>query len=83
MNIIEIKRHDDYIYIFTEDIENDIKTFKELYKKDDCSVNLWYSTPEISNYIFLWKEYKCILLWYDYETYIAKESESEIFNLIT
>jgi len=78
MKILDIIRCDDNIYIFTDDIKKDIKTFKRRHKHNYSKLNLWYDSPEIINYSFLWKDYECILLRYDYEFDVAKESEIEI-----
>lgn len=59
------------VFIFTENPEQNIAKFVELYTNDD-SINdlgfpLGYETPELTEYTFLEKKYKCILLWFDNE----------------
>jgi len=82
MQILDIKREDDLLYIFTKNIEEDIKIFKKRYKDEDNVIHLWYEMPSIQDYTFLWKKYKCISLWYDYERGFAKDSEESFKKLI-
>ena len=58
------------VYLFTDDIETDFLTLKEAYeKRDDIDFEfpLGYETPELTEYSFMGKKYKCISLWFDNE----------------
>jgi hypothetical protein len=45
-------------------------------------IRLWYEQPEISNYKFLWNDYHCINLWFDYESETAKETKDKLLDIM-
>lgn len=58
------------VYLFTDEPEKDILLLKDAYEKRDeveFEFPLGYETPEVTEYTFLGKEYKCISLWFDNE----------------
>lgn len=58
------------VYLFTDEPEKDILLLKDAYEKRDeveFEFPLGYEKPEVTEYTFLGKEYKCISLWFDNE----------------
>ena len=88
ITILDVKREDDEVYIFTKDVEKDIELFKDDYEKRNedeweelFDFQLWYNKPDISNYELLWQKFPCIRLWFDYEQDTAKEMEDYFLSL--
>lgn len=82
MKIIQVIRSDDEVLIFTDNVNEDIKTFIDKYENKNSKIHLWYETPEIINYEFLQQNYPCVRLWYDYEYEQAREAEEYFKKLI-
>ena len=90
ITILDVKREDDLVYIFTKDVEKDIELFKDDYEKineDDededilFDISLWCDKPDIIYYELLWQKFPCIRLWFDYEQDTAKEMEDYFLSL--
>lgn len=82
MKILQKILEDTNLFIFTDNPKEDILYFIERYETWLSAIHLWYETPKLEKYEFLWKGYDCISLWFDNEYEIAKNSEAGFNNLI-
>lgn len=83
MKILQAIQHDgDMLYIITDNPDEDIKIFKEKYENNSSAIHLWCDEPQLGTYKFLWIDYKSIVLWFDKEDDIARESAIKFESLI-
>ena len=82
MKILQTILEDSNLYIFTDNPEVDILYFIDRYESWLSQIHIWYETPKLEKYKFLWNEYYCISLWFDSEYEIAKDSQDDFSNMI-
>lgn len=83
MKILQVIQYDwDMIYIITDNPDEDIKIFQEKYENNNSKIRLWCENPSLGTYRFLWIDYKSIVLWFDRQDDIARESALEFESLI-
>lgn len=83
MKILQVIQCDwDMLYIITDNPDEDIKIFQEKYENNNSKIHLWCENPSLWTYIFLWVDYKSIVLWFDRQDDIARESALEFESLI-
>lgn len=70
------------LYIFTDNPEVDILYFIDRYENWLSQIPIWYATPKLEKYKFLWNEYDCISLWFDNECDTAEDSQEDFNNMI-
>jgi hypothetical protein len=90
IQILDILIEDnDTALIFTENPDIDLLAFKKAYNDEEYNLNIpnykitkiGEQEPKLYDYTFLKQQFKCILLWYDYENpfkegYITKKEKA-------
>ena len=87
MNLIDVIRYDDTVYLFSSETDADLEHLQKEYEKQNNSksnfpILLWYEKPKEAYLSFLWNKHRCIRLWYDGDIDFAHDAECLFKSLI-